>query len=92
MAAQCSYGSAQVRRAPPGLTGVGLLACDARHRHGPSPWLRSAQRMALEDTMFGWNEIIVRPESELFVSDPGTTDADSASLFELGADPDLATR
>jgi hypothetical protein len=48
--------------------------------------------MALEDMMFGWSEITVGPESELFVCDPCTTDADSASLFELGADPDMATR
>ena len=42
--------------------------------------------------MFGWSEITVGPESELLVSHPCTTDADSASVSELGADPDLAIR
>jgi hypothetical protein len=42
--------------------------------------------------MLGWSEITTDPESEQYLSDPFTTDEDSATLFELGADADEAVR
>jgi hypothetical protein len=42
--------------------------------------------------MLGWNEITTDPESEQYLSDPYTTDEDSASLFALGASADGAIR
>jgi hypothetical protein len=42
--------------------------------------------------MLGWSEITTDPESEQYLSDPITTDEDSATLFELGADADEAVR
>jgi hypothetical protein len=42
--------------------------------------------------MLGWNEITTDPESEQYLSDPFTTDDDSASLFALGASADGAIR
>jgi hypothetical protein len=38
--------------------------------------------------MLGWSEITTDPESEQFLNDPFTTDEDSASLLELGANVD----
>lgn len=42
--------------------------------------------------MFGWNEITSDPESDLFLSDPVATDAESTTLLELGASLDAAIR
>jgi len=42
--------------------------------------------------MLGWSEITTDPESEQFLNDPFTTDEDSASLLELGANADGAIR
>ena len=42
--------------------------------------------------MLGWTEITTDPESEQYLSDPLTTDGDSATLFELGAVADGAIR
>jgi hypothetical protein len=42
--------------------------------------------------MLGWTEITTDPESEQYLSDPMTTDEDSASLFALGASAGGAIR
>jgi hypothetical protein len=42
--------------------------------------------------MLGWNEITTDPESEQYLSDPFTTDGDSATLLALGAGADEAIR
>ena len=42
--------------------------------------------------MLGWTEITADPESEQYLSDPFTTDGDSAALLALGARVDGAIR
>ena len=42
--------------------------------------------------MLGWTEITADPESEQYLSDPFTTDGDSAALLALGAKVDGAIR
>lgn len=42
--------------------------------------------------MLGWSEFTHDPESEQYLSDPFTTDGDSAALLDLGAGTDGAIR
>jgi hypothetical protein len=42
--------------------------------------------------MLGWTEITTDPESDQYLSDPFTTDGDSAALLALGARADGAIR
>ncbi len=42
--------------------------------------------------MLGWTEITTDPESEQYLSDPFTTDGDSAALLAPGAHADGAIR